>query len=305
MKVLITGTGLVASHLSEQLSNRGIDHVFMSSSKDEHLGIKCYRWNIERSEIDDEALDGITHIVHLAGARIADKRWTVSRKKELMDSRIATAGLLFNTAKDNQIQLAAFISATAIGYYGAVTSEKTFTEDDPAGNDFLSEICVAWEEAADRFNEINARVVKIRTAIVLAASHSALQKLAKPIINGIGGPLGNGDQYFPWIHIDDLVQVYIEAITNKEFQGVYNASSPNETTNRKLSELIAKVLGKKLLVKSIPAAAIKLAFGELSISLLEGSRVSSQKLISAGFTFKHPDLEESLRGLLIQKQNTQ
>lgn len=299
MKVLITGTGLVASHLSEELSRRDIDHAFMSTSKDEFKGKKSYRWNIERREIDPKALDDVTHIVHLAGARIADKRWTRSRKKELMDSRIDSADLLLSTSKENGNKLKAFISASAIGYYGAVTSEHIFTEEDQPGNDFLSEICIEWEKAADQFALLGVRVVKIRTAIVLASEHSALQKLVKPIRNGIGAPLGNGNQYFPWIHIDDLIKVYMEAISDDTFTGVYNACSPNETTNKVLTNLIAKILGKKLISRKIPAAAIKLAFGELSVSLLEGSRVSPTKLLATGFSFEHPDLEESLRGLLI------
>ncbi len=243
-------------------------------------------------------MDGITHIIHLAGAAIADKRWTKKRKKELIDSRVQSAQLLYNLVEAKKLSLKSFISASGVGYYGAVSSEKYFTEDDEPGDDFLAQICIQWENAAEKFESLGIRTVVLRSGIVLAKNHSALQKLAKPIKMGFGAAIGNGKQYFPWIHISDITNIYLEAVLNDKMSGIYNASGPNSTTNLEITKEIANVLNKKIYLPNVPEMVMKLLFGELSIALTKGSRISVSRLQALGFQFNYVKLNDSLRDLL-------
>lgn len=297
-KILISGTGLIASHLAPALKSRGMECVFLSTSKSSFCDCPCYYWDPIKYEMDERALDGVTHIIHLAGAAIADVRWTKKRKKELVDSRVQSAQLLYNLVDAKKTPLRAFISASGVGYYGAVNSEKYFTEDNEPGEDFLAEICIQWENAAKKFESLEIRTVILRSGIVLAKDHSALQKLAKPIKMGFGAAIGNGKQYFPWIHIADITNIYLEAVLNDKMSGIYNASGPNSTTNLEITKEIAKVLNKKLYLPNIPVFVMKLLFGELSIALTKGSRVSVSKLQALDFQFNYVKLNESLRDLL-------
>ncbi|WP_435524338.1 TIGR01777 family oxidoreductase [Chryseobacterium indoltheticum] len=208
--------------------------------------------------------------------------------------------MILNTLKKKNLKLKSFISASGINFYGTKTTDKIFTENDVAGNDFLSEVVTVWEKTADEFKEQNVaeRVVKIRTAVVLSKNEGALAKMMTPIKFGIGSPLGNGKQYMPWIHINDICSIYEFALKDPEIEGSYNASAPQHTTNENLTKLIAKVLNKPLLMPNVPTFILKLIFGELADALLEGSRASSEKIEKAGFEFQFPDLKIALEDLL-------
>lgn len=295
--VLITGAnGAVAQVLAKKLDKEY--SVRFLTRKKEHENE--FEWNIKNETIDEKAFENVSHIIHLAGANIAEKRWTDERKKEIISSRIDSAKLILKTLEKNNIKLKSFISASAVGIYGAITSEKIFSENDEKGNDFLSEVVFLWEKAADEFSDKNLaeRVVKVRTSIVLSEKEGALKKMAEPIKFGIGSPIGSGKQYMPWIHINDLCSVYEFALKNPEINGAYNASAPEHTTNKNFTKLIAEVLEKPLFMPNIPAFVMKLMFGELSVALLEGSRTSSEKLQNAGFEFEFPNLKETLKDLL-------
>lgn len=295
--VLITGaSGLIAKELAKKLGNN-YDIRFLTRKKKRD---NEYEWDLEKKIIDESALENVSHIIHLAGANISEKRWTAERKKELISSRIDSAGLLLNTLKKKNITLKSFISASGINYYGTETTEKIYTENDPAGSDFLSEVVVLWEKAADNFTEqhIAERVVKIRTAVVLSEKDGALKKMLPPIEYYIGSPLGSGKQYMPWIHIEDICSIYELALKNPDMNGAYNAVSPQHATNADLTKKIAEVLKKPLLLPNVPGFMLKLMFGELATAILEGSRASSQKIQGAGFQFKFPDLKEALKDLL-------
>jgi len=295
--ILITGAnGLIAKELSKRLEKEYTVR-FLTRKKQR---ANEFEWNLKNGTVDENAFENISHVIHLAGAGVAEKRWTDERKKEIISSRVDSAGLILKTLKKNRQKLKSFVSASGINYYGTETTEKIFTEQDAAGNDFLSEVTVLWEQAADTFKDEQAaeRVVKLRTGVVLSEKEGALKKMLPTIKAGIGSPLGSGKQYMPWIHIHDICSMYEFALKNTELHGAFNAVAPEHATNKDLTEEAALVLKKPLFMPNVPALVLKLIFGELSVAVLEGSRASSEKIRSAGFQFKFPHLQESLKDLL-------
>jgi hypothetical protein len=291
--ILVTGgTGFIGKKLCELLRKKGYNVAILS--RNPHTKPNNYYWNIETRHIDTKAIINTDYIIHLAGEGIADKRWTTQRKKDLINSRVETANLLFEKVKELNPNLKGFIAASGIGYYGATTSEKIYEEKDAPGNDFISEICKVWEKASLQFNTINIRTVIFRTGVVLSKEGGALEKLSQPIKLGVGAALGSGEQYIPWIHLNDLCNIYVEAIENREFKGIYNAVAPEHVTNKALTKMIAKHLKKPLWLPNIPAFVMKLILGKMAIILLKGSRVSSEKIVAAGFKFKFPTLNEAV-----------
>ena len=283
--ILVTGgSGLIGKYLCNLLKSKG--HKVSILSRNETSNDSDFYWDISNNFIDSKAITSAEYIIHLAGAGIADKRWTSARKKNLIDSRVHSTNLLFNKVKVLNPDLKAFISASGIGYYGAITSKKIYSETDNPGNDFLSEICVLWEKAALQFNSINIRTVVFRTGVVFSKEGGALEKIIKPIKFNVGAALGTGKQYMPWIAMEDLCYMYVSAIENSEFNGIYNAVAPDHVTNKELTKSIAKTLKKTLWLPNIPSFFLKIMLGELAVILLEGSRVSSEKIKSTGFKFK-------------------
>jgi len=295
--VLITGAGgSVAKALAKKLKNEYSVRFLTRTKKQEN----DFEWNVQNQTVDEKAFENVSHIIHLAGANISEKRWTDERKKEILSSRVDSAKLILNTLERKNIKLQSFISASATGIYGTITSQKIFKEDDRKGNDFLSEVVFLWENAADDFQKkgIAERVVKVRTSIVLSEKEGALKKMSQPVKFGIGAPIGTGRQYMPWIHIDDICSVYEFALKNKNINGAYNANAPQHTDNENFTKEIAEVLNKPMFMPNIPGFVMKLIFGELAVVLLEGSRTSSEKLQNTGFQFKFPELRPALKDLL-------
>jgi len=291
--ILVTGgSGLIGKYLCNLLKSKG--HKVSILSRNETSNDSDFYWDISNNYIDSKAITSAEYIIHLAGAGIADKRWTSARKKNLIDSRVHSTNLLFNKVKVLNPDLKAFISASGIGYYGAITSKKIYSETDNPGNDFLSEICVLWEKAALQFNSINIRTVVFRTGVVFSKEGGALEKIIKPIKFNVGAALGTGKQYMPWIAMEDLCYMYVSAIENSEFNGIYNAVAPDHVTNKELTKSIAKTLKKTLWLPNIPSFFLKIMLGELAVILLEGSRVSSEKIKSTGFKFKYNLLKRFL-----------
>jgi uncharacterized protein (TIGR01777 family) len=297
-KVLITGgTGLVGQHLTKMLLNKGYEVAILSRTKNTDNKIPVFYWDINTNIIDKEAIKSGDYIIHLSGVNIAGKRWTKSRKQEIVDSRVKSTELIFNNISQNH-SLKAFISASAIGYYGAVTSNHIFTEADSSAKDFLGETCRLWEDSADKFQDLGIRIVKIRSGIVLSKQGGALSKMIKAFKLGFGSALGSGKQFMPWIHIDDLCEIYIKAIEDSEMTGAYNAVAPEHINNIEFSQKIAKQLKKPFRALNIPAFIFKILFGEMADILLKGSRVSSDKIIASGYGFKYPTLKGALKNLL-------
>lgn len=299
--ILITGgTGLVGRFLCKKLKDKGYSVAILGRTCQKNGETPTYSWDIDKNEIEKEAIEKADYIIHLTGANISESKWTAKRKKLIIDSRVKSAQLIFEKLKENTNQVKAFISASAIGYYGTISTDKIFSETDPPSNDFLGETCRQWEQSVDRFEELRIRAVKIRTGVVLAKHGGALAKMITPIKLGIGSAIGNGRQYLPWIHIEDLCDIYIKAIEDTQMNGAYNAVAPDHKTNRDFTETLAHVLRKPFWVPNIPAIVMKIIFGKMSAMLLKGSRVSSEKIINVGYKFKFPNLEGALVNLIVE-----
>ena len=293
-KVLITGgSGLIGRRLSFLLKSRGYEVRILSRSNNPKNNYKTFVWNVSEQYINDSAFEGLNHIIHLAGAGIADKRWSEKRKKEIIASRVASTNLLYNSVKRLKTPLNSFISASATGYYGAVTSETIFEEKDKPAKDFLGKVCSLWEDSIFQFNEIKIRTVALRTGIVLSKDGGALKKMKTPVITS----LGNGKQYMPWIHIDDLCELYIKAIQDEQFKGAFNAVSSEHISNLSFSKKISKIFNHPFLAIGVPSFILQIVFGEMSTIILNGSRISANKIKQAGFKFKFENLEKALKNL--------
>jgi len=290
-KVLITGgTGLIGTQLQGILISKGHQVVILTRNPTEE---HHFKWDIKQNYIDEKAFENLDYIIHLAGAGIADKKWTDARKKVLIDSRVESANLLFNKIKELNIPLNKFISSSGIGFYGAKTSDKIYKEEDKPADDFISEICIKWENAAHQFKSLNIPVNIIRTGIVLSKNGGALQKMNTPLFLSA---IGSGKQYMPWIHIDDICNLYVEAIENKSFPVIINGTAPEHHTSKSFMQILGKTIKKPVTPFNVPGFILKLGFGELADILLEGSRVSAEKTKSF-YTFKFPDLSTALKDI--------
>jgi uncharacterized protein len=298
-KVLISGgTGLIGQALTALLLSRGYEVAHLSRRANPFVRAKAFKWAPHKNYIDENAFEGVTDLVHLAGAGIAEKKWTKARKEELIYSRIKTAELLHATLEKQNMKLLSFTGACAVGYYGAVTSEHIFTEVDKHADDFLGTVCHVWEASYRPIADLGIRTNIIRTATVLSDKGGALPKLVAPIRSGLGAPLGTGNQYVPWIHINDIAGIYLKAIEDEKMQGPVIAAAPQHTTNEELMRDIAGCLKKKLWPLNVPAFVLKLMLGEMADMVLEGSRVDSGKIIRAGYEFQFTTREKALENIL-------
>ena len=290
-KILITGgTGLIGKYLQQKLKEK--NHAVVILTRNPTLKNE-FKWDIKKEYVDDNAFKDVTHIIHLAGAGIADEKWTIKRKKELIDSRVQSANLLLKKIKDLKIDLKGFVSASGIGYYGAITSEKIFTEDDIPENDFISKVCIEWEKAAHQFKQLNIPVTILRTGIVLTKLGGALPKINTPLFLAT---LGTGKQYMPWIHIDDLCNIYVKTVEDVRFIGVYNAVAPEHETNDSFTKKLSKTISKPIFPLNAPSFVLKTILGEMACILLEGSRISSKK-ITLFYSFIFTDLKSALKNI--------
>ena len=301
MKTILVsgGTGLIGSHILPLLKKAGFrTHLLSRSEKAVPGWDAVFTWDVNQGKIDERAFEGVTHILHLAGAGIADSRWSDARKKEIIESRIQSAALILQVLQKRNQQIEAFISGSAVGWYGGKTDDLVHSENEPAATDFLGETCLKWEQSADAFASNAKRVVKIRTGVVLAREGGAFPKMSMPFRYFAGAPLGSGKQQMPWIHIEDIASVFMEAALNETFQGAFNASATESCSNREFSHHLAQAMNRPLLPLAVPSFILKMLFGEMSAVVLEGSRVSNQKLKQTGFTFQFPDLDLALKQLL-------
>ena len=297
--VLITGgTGLIGRQLANQLRAKGYRVTLLSRTPKAHAEFTTYGWNHDTGFIDVQAITEADYIFHLAGANLGEKRWTPKRQQEIVDSRVKSGELLYHALKTEKHHVKAFISASAIGYYGAQTTETSFTETDAPATDFLGETCQKWEQVGTQIATLGIRTVLLRTGVVLAPNEGALARLRIPVALGFGSALGSGNQYVPWIHHDDICGMYIEALEDATMHGAYNAVAPTHTTNYELTKTLANVLHKPFWFPRVPAFALRLLLGDMAAMLLEGSRVSCQKISDAGYHFQFPALEEALNTLL-------
>ena len=300
-KVLISGgTGLVGRYLGRKLLDNGFEVAVLSrqASIKAEPGIHVYYWDIDKGEIDQEALDSCDYIIHLAGVNIGERRWTEKRKQQIIESRVRSAELLLHSVQKQDHDLKAFISASAIGYYGSVTSDRVFDENDVNAEDFLGQTCKQWEQSADRFKDLGIRVVKIRTGIVLFEKGGAVSRLFNLARLGLGSAIGNGKQYLPWIHYEDLCNIYLMAIRNSKMQGAFNAVAPEHISNKEFIRKISEVLRRPFWLPGIPSGVIGILFGERAAILLNGSRVSPERIKSTGYTFRFSTVKSALHDLI-------
>ena len=294
--VLLTGgTGFIGKYLTDVLIDNGFTVSILSRSARENTSlITYYKWNLKTDYINEEAILQADYIIHLAGEGIVEKRWTKNRKKVILESRTKPIDLIFSILKKHNKTLDAFVSASGVGIYGAVTSHKICTEETPPANDFLGITCQQWEKAVDEVGALGIRTVKIRTGIVFGKDEGFLKKVAPSFKSGFGAVLGTGKQYLPWIHVEDLCQIYLKAIKDPELHGPYNACITDNTTNSRFSKTLANLLGYAIWLPKIPPFVLRLALGEMSDAVLEGQRVSSEKIQKSGFEFEITDLEKAL-----------
>lgn len=291
MNILLTGgTGLIGNRLIHQLIDRGYKVRILT--RDREVEPPFYSWS--KHKVDEKAFENLDGIIHLAGAPLM-KSWTKSYKKEILDSRVASAQLLFKKVKELQVNLKFFITASGSSFYGQETSPTIFTETDKVGEDFLAHVCGQWERAALPFQSLGAKVVCVRTPLVLDKNAESYQLMKLPTQYGFGTHLGNGKQWMPWIHLEDLCRVYIEAIENNQLEGAVNAVAPHHVSHQEFMEILAQSFHTKIRLPHIPSALVKLAMGEKACLILEGSRLSNERLNSIHFQYHYPTLQLALK----------
>jgi len=296
-KILITGaSGLIGSQLTDLLIARGHSVTYLGRSKKSGQ-VSTFLWNPIAGTINLQVLEQIDTIVHLAGASVAERRWTDSRKKEILESRIKSTELLYQTLKNNPHTVKTFVSASAIGYYGFGGDDTVFIEEDKPGNDFLAQVTRQWENEVDKISALGLRATKLRIGIVLSEKGGALKEMAKSIKFGFGSSLGTGKQFLSWIHIDDLCEIFVRAIEDDKMRGTYNATT-GWCTNEEMTKAIASILKKPLWLPSIPSFVLKIILGEMANIVLNGSKVSSEKIKQAGYRYEFASLNDALSNLL-------
>jgi uncharacterized protein len=294
VKVLITGaSGLIGSALGARLAAGGHDVVRLTRSPPSRPGE--FRWDPTAGEIDGVAFDGIDGVVNLAGETVAG-RWTEAKKRKIRDSRVLGTRLLAETAAAQDPQPRAFVSASAVGYYGD-RGDEPVTEGSPIGHSFLADVVRDWEAAAEPARKAGIRVVNPRFGIVQSAAGGALRAQLPLFRLGLGGRVGNGRQYVSWVALDDVVGAIEFALGNERLAGPANVSAPQAVTNAEYARTLGRVLGRPAVLPA-PAPALRLVLGEFSGELLGGQRVLSDRLLEEGFEFRYPELEGALRHVL-------
>ena len=315
--VLITGgTGLIGNALSNYLLNKGYEVIILTRNPratrrkipgDIHINnLSFASWNIRKQTIDSDSISRADYIIHLAGAGVADRRWTKRRKRIIVESRTKNSEFIVNALHDIPNKVKAVISASAIGWYSPTPipaeSREKRTESDPPDPGFLGETCRLWEQSISPITEMNIRLVKLRIGIVLGNAGGALRSFMKPVRFGIAPIAGSGVQMISWIHIGDLCRIFFEAMTNESWQGVYNAVAPNPVSNKMLiTELAKKRKGKFFLPLHIPSFLLKIILGGMSIEILKSTDVSAEKVKNTGFQFLYPTINAAFQELIRKK----
>lgn len=307
--VLITGgTGLVGSALTKQLLSQNYKVIILSRSVQSSTlqGLSFAQWNIEKGEIDESALQSADIIVHLAGANVAKKRWTEKRRKEILNSRVLGSALLYNTLKKCSHKIKKIVSASAIGWYGtdpSIPNPAPFTENKSSSDDFLGNTCLAWEQSVKAFRELEIDYALLRTGIVLSNRGGAFEAFLKPLRFGFASVLGKGNQVISWIHINDLVSMYMEAIRNKSVKGIYNAVAPEPVNNRNLNlELARQLRGRYYTVLPVPKFVLSMVMGEMADEVLKSATISCEKILQTGFEFQFPTIKQAIENLVSNKE---
>jgi uncharacterized protein (TIGR01777 family) len=297
MRALITGaTGFIGQRLLEQIGEPIVLSRHPESVRRLSASAKVYAWDPMAGLPPPEAFRGVEAVFHLAGEPIAEGRWNLDKKRRIMDSRkVGTANLVKGLEQLSE-RPPALVSASAVGYYGS-RGDEVLHERSAPGGDFLAQVCIEWERAAQPAEALGIRVVNPRIGVVLDASGGALAKMLLPFKLGVGGRLGAGDQWMPWIHLDDLVGLLLHAATHSEVKGPMNAVAPNPVTNREFTRALAAAVHRPAILPA-PAPLLKLALGEFGEALLSSQRAVPRVAEESGFHFRHPELGAALRAIL-------
>ncbi len=300
MKVTLTGaTGRIGGTLVAALLERGDEVTVLTRSPEkakQKLGdVQAFAWDLKAQEAPAEALTGRDAVVHLAGEDVG-QRWNASVKREILESReLGTRNLVAGIAAA-EVKPPLLVSASASGYYGP-RGDEPVDEKEPAGTDFLAEVCVAWEREAEKAAELGTRVIRVRTGIVLDPDGGALSKMLTPFKLGAGGPIAGGKQYMPWIALEDEVGLFLAAIDSSSFSGPINGSAPNPVTNTEFGTALGKALHRPAIAPT-PGFAIKALYGEMSTIVINGVRMVPGRAPELGYEFRYTSLDDALAATL-------
>ena len=289
------GSGLVGSRLIELLDPEEYDIHILSRRSSNKNGIKSFTWDFDKMTIDEDAVK-VDYIINLNGAGIADKRWTDPRKKLLIESRVKSAQLIKSALEKTGHKIKAYLSASAVGYYGDRKNEELY-EDSKVGVGFMSECCKLWEDSANELDRFSERLIINRIGIVLSSKGGALPKILMTKSVGVYNYFGNGMQYYSWIHIDDLCKIFISQMTDNSYHGIYNAVAPKPLTNKQFTTEIKDVLNG-IAVLPAPTFGLRLMLGEMANVVLNSNRVYPKRLEEQAFSYDFPDLGEAVKDIL-------
>jgi uncharacterized protein (TIGR01777 family) len=299
-RVTVTGaTGLLGPRLVRELQGAGWQVTVLTRDPERaraRLGeVEAVKWDLMSEPAPVAALEGRDGVVHLAGENVA-QRWSAAAKQAIRESRVVGTEHLLEGLRGAEQRPGVLVSSSAVGYYGPHGPEP-LDEEAPPGDDFLAEICVAWEAVAERATELGMRVLRVRTGVVLDRDGGALEKMLPPFRLGVGGPVAGGRQYIPWIHADDVVGILAAGLSDERWSGAANATAPVPVTNSQFSKALGRALHRPSLLP-VPGAALKALYGEMSEIVTSGARVVPAKALMLGYAFRHPDLDEALRSAL-------
>ena len=293
---LITGgTGLLGKSLILRLKQKGWKVRLVSRSQGSDGN--TVKWNLGDAFFPVEALKGVTHLIHLAGAGIADEPWTAERKHVIEQSRTSIMDSILDAAKASGHRFERVVSASGVGYYGQDTRSLVLDEDSAPGKDFLGSCCVAWERSVHQLKVVSESTHAVRFGVILSREGGAYPRLRKPVSLGVGAVLGSGKQAFPWIHHTDAVRLLEWALSASGLPHAINGVSPEQVTHQQFVQQLAKRLRRPLWLPAVPAWALKLALGERVVLLTEGTPVASKYLHSLGFSFDYPNVVKALQDL--------
>ncbi len=302
------GTGLIGTSLCKLFTGKGYNVILLSRSATSNktfknnTGTSQAYWNPLEQQVDRTAIEQADYIINLAGAGVADKRWTKNRKKEIADSRVQSGKLIVKALTEIPNKVKLVINASGIGWYGedpVIPNPSPFTEDMPSDNGFLGYTCKLWEESIHPVTKLGKRLVIMRIAIVLSNAGGAFKEFCNPLRFGIATVLGSGKQIVSWIHVDDLCKMLLYAIQEEKIQGIYNAAAPNPVSNKQLILELARKKNKNFFITiPVPSFVLKMVLGEMSIEVLKSATVSTQKIEHTGFRYDYPIIGNAIDNLI-------